>query len=287
MAETDEAGFRQLVEQLPDVVARFDRELRMAYVNPAMEVMTGLPRRAFIGRTARELWLPASVTDEWDRAVGEVFASGRTLEWRFPYETPLSRRWFHCLAVPERDGDGSIRYVCLLTRDITQLKELEEKLEIEAQQDHLTGLATRRHFERMAGSAADGTTVGLCLVDLDDFKAVNDAHGHHIGDRVLATIAARLANVVRPQDLVARYGGDEFAVLVPDVTIEDMEHLATRIVAAFEDPITIDGWSSRITVSVGIVVGSGSVDELMQQADRALYAVKGSGKSGWTRSPAP
>ena len=284
MSDRDEAGFRQLVEQLPDVVLRVDRELRVAYANPAIETMTGIPRPAFVGRTARQLWLPDVVIDDWDHAVNEVFTTEQPVEWRFPYETPTSRRWFHCVAVPERDGDGDLRYVCLLARDITQLKEHEDRLAAEAREDHLTGLATRRHFDRTAESAAREASIGLCLVDVDDFKTINDERGHGAGDRLLTTVAARLKKAVRPQDLVARYGGDEFAILVPDITVEDLRHLADRVVATFDDPITIDGWSVRITASVGVVLGTGSVSELMRRADRALYETKGRGKAGWTLS---
>jgi diguanylate cyclase (GGDEF)-like protein/PAS domain S-box-containing protein len=281
----DDAGFRQLIEQLPDVVARFDADLRFAYVNPAIETMTGLPRDAFLGRTARDLLLPTGVVDDWDRAIHTVFTGGDAEDWRFPYETPDRRRWFHSLAVPERDEAGVLRFVCMATRDITRLKELEERLELEASHDHLTGLATRRHFERVAGLAASAGTVGLCLVDLDDFKAINDEHGHHVGDAMLEAIGRRLRHVVRPGDLVARYGGDEFTILVPDVDPADLERLAERLVDAFAEPFAIEGRQLTVTVSVGVVIGGGPVDQLTRRADSALYRTKREGKSGWAFAP--
>jgi diguanylate cyclase (GGDEF)-like protein/PAS domain S-box-containing protein len=287
-AATDEAGFRQLVEQLPDVVARFDAALRFAYVNPAIETLTGLPREAFLGRTARELLLPRSVVDDWDDAIRSVFDGGEAIEWRFPYETPDCRRWFHCLAIPERDEHGALRYACMLTRDITKLKELEDRLELEASRDPVTGLATRGHFERIAEPAAAAGTVGVCLVDLDDFKAVNDAHGHHVGDAVLEAIGSRLHHLVRPGDVVARYGGDEFTILAAGVAEEaDLEGLATRIVEALGEPYAIEGLTLSVTASVGVAMGDGHLGALLRRADVALYQSKRDGKSSWAFNRGP
>jgi diguanylate cyclase (GGDEF)-like protein/PAS domain S-box-containing protein len=159
-------------------------------------------------------------------------------------------------------------------------------LEWAATHDGLTGLQNRSafltHLQAVGGRRSAGAVV--LYLDLDDFKPVNDRHGHALGDRVLVEVTARLRRCVRPADIVARLGGDEFAVLCPGLgDLEDAELLAERLVAEVGTPIQVEGVEVQIGLSVGIADfrEGDDVEHVLNRADDALRAAKGDGKSRW------
>ncbi|MGY6500722.1 MAG: diguanylate cyclase domain-containing protein [Acidimicrobiales bacterium] len=158
-----------------------------------------------------------------------------------------------------------------------------QSLEWEASHDALTGLSNRRAFVDHVSTCVDDATHGAVFyLDLDDFKVVNDRHGHLMGDRMLAAAAERLRSCARPGDLVARLGGDEFAVFCPGLdTREVAEERARRFVDALRDPITIDGVSARIGVSVGLSITRPDLEVVafLAEADTNLLAAKSTGKN--------
>ena len=163
-----------------------------------------------------------------------------------------------------------------------------------ATHDSLTGLENRQAFLAQLTLAASpdrrpaGTETSVLYLDLDDFKPVNDRHGHALGDEVLSQIAARLRHAVRPTDVVARLGGDEFAILC--IGLDDpasAERLAARLVEDVAEPVRIGELEVTVGLSVGIagvVDGSGTTEEIMNRADAALRAAKAAGKRGWRRA---
>jgi diguanylate cyclase (GGDEF)-like protein len=164
-------------------------------------------------------------------------------------------------------------------------------LEWAATHDHLTGLQNRQSFlSRLAGEARrrPPSASAVLYLDLDDFKPVNDWHGHALGDRVLAEVAARLRRSVRPTDVVARLGGDEFAVLCPGLDDHEViEQLADRLVEEVGLPVVVDGTEVRVGLSVGIagiVDRDGGPDEVLNRADDALRLAKAEGKRRWRRA---
>ena len=196
------------------------------------------------------------------------------------------------LKTVERDDHGAAKRAVGICLDVTPRKEAEQRLAHLAMYDSLTGLPNRTLFQEMlqreqARGARFGSRFALLLADLNGFKQVNDRLGHAAGDMVLAEVARRLAEVVRDSDMVARYGGDEFAILAGEPSSEGaLRALAERIVAAVEAPVAIGQDSVRIGVSIGAAVrpyDGRDLDLLFARADAALYAVKAGGRSGMRR----
>lgn len=179
-----------------------------------------------------------------------------------------------------------------IARVNAELVNLNEELRIQARFDALTGLANRRHFlERLDGelhrSARFGLPCSLAILDIDHFKSVNDQFGHAAGDAVLRTFAQTLGQCVRNSDLAARFGGEEFAVLMPQTSVDGATELAERIRGAVQDASVSSGESIlRVSVSIGVAQWSGETPEqLIARADDAMYAAKSAGRNQVCASP--
>jgi diguanylate cyclase (GGDEF)-like protein len=159
---------------------------------------------------------------------------------------------------------------------VSQVQEQSDQLENLAMADDLTGLANRRRFEQDSREALSGGRPQVLLLDLDGFKAVNDDLGHGVGDRLLVVLAQRLALAVPGDALVARMGGDEFAVLLPDATAADALMVVDRISGALRDPIRAGAHELLVAASIGSTDGAGTGDpfEMLRRADIAMYAAK-------------
>jgi diguanylate cyclase (GGDEF)-like protein/PAS domain S-box-containing protein len=184
---------------------------------------------------------------------------------------------------PARDASGKILYFLSSERDITEERTLAEQLSHQALHDSLTGLANRALFEdrlsRAHGRLArQGGFGAVLLLDLDDFKGVNDAHGHLVGDQLLTGLARRFEFVTRSTDTLSRFGGDEFLYLAEGLTSAiEAEEVATRLIDVLAEPFTINGLNLEQHASIGIVVFDGKSEdcsELIQRADVALYEAK-------------
>ena len=166
-------------------------------------------------------------------------------------------------------------------RAMEELAEQTDKLKELAFRDPLTGLANRMLFnERAAAALLTPGPVHVLLLDLDDFKEVNDVLGHHAGDEMLVEVSRRLQKCVGPHGSVARLGGDEFVVLLVDCN--DSDTVAQRIVAALNAPVSIEGTLMRPGLSLGVASrgpGTMTSSELLRQADLAMYAAKEAGKN--------
>ncbi|TDB80089.1 bifunctional diguanylate cyclase/phosphodiesterase [Micromonospora sp. KC721] len=189
-----------------------------------------------------------------------------------------------------RHDDGRPRFTVAMVEDITERYELQQRLRFQALHDPLTGLPNRTLFfetlGRIFAEADQEQRIGVCFLDLDGFKAVNDSLGHDLGDRLLVTIARRLADCVAGQGhLVARMGGDEFVILVDSGGgIDDAVGVAELALAAVSAPVLIGEQQLAVTASIGVVecpAGETSVSELMKAADTTLYWAKAEGRGRW------
>ena len=266
-----------------------DPRLRIVTANAAFLAFVGLRQDQAIGRSAPRLLSAGGATIL--RAVRAALADGGSWRGEVVAARPGGGGIPVLLTLNVALGDdGRLANVVGVLSDITHLKATERRLAELAEHDDLTGLPNRRSLgqrveQAIAEAAADGRAVAVHFVDLDGFKQVNDDHGHEIGDAVLAAVADRLRHLVRGEDAVFRFGGDEFVVL-QRAPAAAAEQLAQRLVEAFSVPVVVSG-GRRIDVGVSIGIAVYPADgttaaELLRRADAAVYRVKHDGKHGYS-----
>jgi diguanylate cyclase (GGDEF)-like protein/PAS domain S-box-containing protein len=259
--------------------------------NDAFLRLVGLAPDALARSALYECLLDAEDWEEMTRAADEARSRDQAVvrEIRVQRGARLGHgegaAWCQVTARSIADGE-----FVLVIADIDTIKQREANALHEAQHDELTGLPNRRLLaERAAAALATSelrkVSCAVMAIDLDGFKEVNDRYGHEVGDAMLREIAARLARVMRPQDTVARRGGDEFAVLVPDVGSGiEVERIATRLLQAVEAPLTPTQGRPALAVSASIGIALApeqgrDLERLLQLADLAMYDAKLKGKN--------
>jgi diguanylate cyclase (GGDEF)-like protein/PAS domain S-box-containing protein len=275
-----EANLRAVLEAVEEAIVVVDAELRISWSNAAAARLFGAP-------------LPTGtpVADLLDVDVAE--AVGRRLT---DPTTPLGRQevrmrnaagkpvWLLVTASRlESAAEGAARGTVLVLNDITDHKAAESRLETVALTDALTGLANRVQLADRLGHALTRRAAGVTAVlffDVDGLKPVNDAYGHSAGDELLRHVARLARTALRPQDTLARYGGDEFVVVAEDLhDVEEAARCAERVRAAISTPLTLSTSVLVPTVSIGVATSPPhrTADELLHAADRAAYAAKHAG----------
>ena len=221
----------------------------------------------------------------------EADLSGWSLDEGWRRRADGSRFWGSCLIAPLLAADEAppeARAYSLIVRDISERREANETLRSVINCDHLTGLVNRRAFFEAAELEVQRwqrqpRPLSIVMVDADHFKRVNDAHGHAAGDAVLRHLAAGLSATFRTMDVVARIGGEEFVVLLPDTTLDGACAVASRLCQCVADhAVEVDGKSIRYTVSAGVATMDDSVagvTDLLKRADTAMYAAKAQGRN--------
>ncbi len=284
-----EDRFRSLVQNSSDTTLVVGRDQTVVYASPAVAGLLGQTPESVIGLTPTDLMHP----DDFGHALAMVAgASGRTE----PVELRLAHRdgtWREVEAViTDLRGTPSVDGFVANLRDITDRKAAESVIAYQAVHDPLTGLANRtllldRAEQMLFRCARTLEPCAALFLDLDDFKDVNDTLGHEAGDKLLRAIAERLTATVRSSDTVGRLGGDEFVILAEGATLAaGPELLAERLRDVLAEPFHLEGFDEHpvfVTVSIGISTRlCESAEELLRDADVALYRAKGSGKNCWT-----
>jgi diguanylate cyclase (GGDEF)-like protein/PAS domain S-box-containing protein len=282
-----EERFRSLVQNASDLITVIDPATKVLYQSPSSAQVLGYePGEMYGSQLVRFIHrddlavLLNFVREVMTKAVGPPSTELRLLH------KDGSSRAVEIMGTDQR-ANASIGGIVLNIRDIGERKILEEQLRHQAFFDVLTGLANRARFidhleHGLLRARRAETVVAVVFLDLDEFKTVNDSLGHAAGDALLVAVAARLRESVRPGDTVARFGGDEFAVLVEDASgTNEAISVAERIVEALRPPFEVEGHQWFVRASLGVSLStSGQIDadDLMRNADVAMYVAKARGK---------
>ena len=288
-AETaaSERRFRMLADSAPVGIFELGRGLRVTYANSEGRRLLG---PGVIGGSVDTLLenIDESSHPRLRDALTEL-TEGRAGAAEVRLGGSGRDRWITFQSVPVLGGDARSPMAFASTLDITELKQAEAALERQATHDPLTGLPNRRQLLEslidaleLLGRGHRTGTVALMFVDLDGFKLINDIHGHDRGDTLLITAATRLRNAVRAHDVVARFGGDEFVILLQHVSDRgELHELAQRILDSINAPINVGGIPAHVGASIGIATATGPDDDpdtLIRNADAAMYRAKEHGR---------
>lgn len=293
-----DVDFSQIVDTISLGVLVIDPEGRVVAWNRWLENATGRSYPEVRGRSLYELFpeLRGPVFQRNLRSVLQfgnfAYFSQRVHGYLLPMRPDpdstaagAERMEQHCVMGPVREG-GKIVQVYLVIEDVTEAVHREKLLAELAMKDVLTEAYNRRYFDRRLVEELDrcrryGRSLGLVMLDLDHFKAVNDLHGHLFGDETLRRSVKAWASVLRSSDILARYGGEEFCVLLPETELPEASLLAERVRAATSaSEIEYGGRVARITASAGVAAsrpGDGP-DDILRRVDEALYRAKAGGR---------
>ena len=287
---SSEERFRSLVRNASDAICVADSEGRVVTLTAPIEHITGYRPEEYLGKIGFDFIHPddmgAAIALNADALAqpgrvfrGELRAVHRDGSWR----------WAE-ISIMNLLDDPAVKGIVANFHDITERKQFEEKLTFDAYHDHLTGLSNRTAFHEaltraLARARRHGRPNAVLFLDLDRFKLINDSLGHEVGDHLLIEVAERLRTCLRPEDVVSRFGGDEFAVLLEDIAgNDDAIQVADRIIELLRQPLPLASREIFLTTSIGIAVvrdGDSDPGELLREADQAMYRAKAAGGCRW------
>ncbi|WP_151639221.1 EAL domain-containing response regulator [Noviherbaspirillum aerium] len=303
--ECSEKLYRFLIDSSPDIIYTLDSEGRFTYINRRVTELIGFDRTELIGASYTTIVHDDDVERARyvfnERRVGE--RATRNVELRLKcadpmkvrtFETSLRTISFNSIGMYLSNGKGgTAEYTGTygIARDVTEKRRNEEVIAYQAYHDILTDLPNRMLFRdrlelAIVQARRKKEELALMFVDLDRFKAVNDSLGHLKGDELLRQVATRLRGCIRKGDTLARIGGDEFVVLMPELRDRSSASVvAQKFLLVLAAPFILDGTTLHISASIGIAVfpeDGDKIDDLIRHADMAMYKVKGEGKNGFS-----
>lgn len=277
------------VEQSPSCIIITNTKGEIEYVNPAFAKLTGYREEEVLGKNPnfqKSGLTPESIYQE----LWESITTGNT--WRGEF---VNRKrngdlyWEFAVIAPIRNEKFETTHYVAIKEDITARKLVEEELKRLAALDPLTGLYNRRHLFDLGGPMFERAkryerNLSVLMIDADHFKQVNDQYGHGIGDQVLQTIATYLTNLTRKADLLGRYGGEEFIIMLPETSLSQARNAAERLLQYMrKHPIHTEPATIPLTLSIGVATydaqTTSSLDKLVDHADQALYEAKNAGRN--------
>jgi diguanylate cyclase (GGDEF)-like protein/PAS domain S-box-containing protein len=279
------ATVQTVIDAIPNPIFAKDRSHQIVLLNNSACAFFGHSRETLLSRSDSELF-PSEQVRIFHAADDLVFESGVENE-NEEQVTDGTGRIRHVITRKRMARLEGTEYLVVSVTDISASREAEAQNRHLAFHDPLTGLPNRRLFEEKLDTCLRGVTarapLAILVLDLDGFKAVNDSHGHAVGDRALRAFASKISAVLRSGDLMARIGGDEFAIIMSAIgSLDDPTNLARRIVAILREPFLIDETVVGFGVGIGIALApddGSQPDDLLRRADRALYRAKAAGRS--------
>jgi diguanylate cyclase (GGDEF)-like protein/PAS domain S-box-containing protein len=286
--------FEQIIAEANDavIVAEINPDVgpgfRIVYANKAFTHIFGYLHEEVVGKSPRMLQGKGTCA-ETIREISSVVHAGKSIRRRILNYTRAGQPiWVDVNIVPLSLPNDHIQRFAAVERDVTNDVERERQLEALAFADPLTKLANRRYFEQtlereLTRSRRQGLPLSLAILDIDRFKFVNDTWGHPIGDRVLIAVARSILHSVRNYDFVARFGGEEFTVLLPGASLADSKQVTERICADVRAHahVIVDTQTIMVTCSAGVTALAETDDQetILSRADRALYIAKSEGRN--------
>lgn len=291
--EESEHLHRFIVDHSPDIVFMLDTDGNFTFLNETVYKALGFKKKELLGQHYSKI-----VSSPNKELANYVFAEplnghrkSHKVELKLTCKSGSEHRFFDTTSMSIDPGGAGISHgIYGVARDVTEKKQAEEMINYQAYHDTLTKLPNRMLMEdrlrvAIAQALRHEKKLAVMFLDLDRFKWVNDTLGHAVGDRLLQSVAKRLESCVRKGDTLARFGGDEFALILPEVSQEESAVvIAQKILTAFKEPLRIEEHELYVTSSIGIALYPDSGDtikSLIASADLAMYTVKGRGKNGY------
>ncbi|UFS71233.1 EAL domain-containing protein [Geomonas sp. RF6] len=280
--EEERSRLAAIVEASDDAIFGMDRDGMIRSWNAGAQKTFGYSIEEAVGRDAAMLAHPER-REELIALFGQVFQGERVSQFDSLAQHKEGRSLNVSLTVSPMVEGGEIVGASAVVRDVTRQSELEQTIKYQAYHDALTELPNRQLFMdflalELAQARRNGKSLALLFLDLDRFKHVNDTLGHAVGDELLREVARRIRGCIRVSDTVARIGGDEFNVLMPDLTqTDDVGIVVRKILGVFEAPFLLADKELHVTTSIGVSMypdDGGELDELMRKADSAMYHAK-------------